>query len=227
MARKKATATKEQPAADLTVDREPLPTAATGTATLPPPELAKEASAAPPVYAADPHEKISVSLSDHRGGPSMHLLRSHRYRQMQVRFDGRAARRAIPEDAHGRRLEGPHRKRRHLHQADRPERPLAVGGEDGGGIQGSRQRHPRGQGPRPRARRTRGVSRLIPFPAPLFRHCRNRSKYSGGNGGSACPRSVLLASLPDHATADRDGWLSSNGVGRIISTRPWPDRRRV
>ena len=87
MARKKATATKEQPAADMTIDREPLPAAATGAATLPPPESAKEAPAASPVYAADPHEKISVSLNDIAGGPSMHLLRSHKYKQMQVRFD--------------------------------------------------------------------------------------------------------------------------------------------
>lgn len=40
-----------------------------------------------PAYAADPHEKISVSLSDVRGGPEAHLLRSHKYKQMQVRFD--------------------------------------------------------------------------------------------------------------------------------------------
>jgi hypothetical protein len=49
---------------------------------------ANEAAKAEPVYAADPHEKISVSLSDVRGGPSMHLLRSHKFNQMQVRFVG-------------------------------------------------------------------------------------------------------------------------------------------
>ena len=52
-----------------------------------PSEPAKDA-AKPPVYAPDPHSTISVSLSDHRGGPSMHLLRSHRFNQMQIRFDG-------------------------------------------------------------------------------------------------------------------------------------------
>jgi hypothetical protein len=49
---------------------------------------AREPTARETAYAADPHEKISVSLSDVRGGPSMHLLRSHRFNQMQVRFDG-------------------------------------------------------------------------------------------------------------------------------------------
>lgn len=81
MARKRA-ATKEQAAAETAIDIEPLPAAA--TAAEQPREPAKEA----PVYAADPHEKISVSLSDISGGPSMHLLRSHRFNQMQVRFDG-------------------------------------------------------------------------------------------------------------------------------------------
>ncbi len=38
-------------------------------------------------YAADPHEKKSVSLSDVPGGPEMHLLRSHKFKQMQIRFD--------------------------------------------------------------------------------------------------------------------------------------------
>jgi hypothetical protein len=35
----------------------------------------------------DPHSTKTVNLSDYRGGPSMHLLRSHRFKQMQVRFD--------------------------------------------------------------------------------------------------------------------------------------------
>ena len=87
---RKTAATKEQPAAvDTAIDMEPLPAAAagpaTGTATMPPP--ARQAPDGKPAYAADPHEKISVSLSDVRGGPAMHLLRSHKYKQMQVRFD--------------------------------------------------------------------------------------------------------------------------------------------
>jgi hypothetical protein len=52
-----------------------------------PRQPAAEAAAGKPAYAPDPDPKISVGLSDVKGGPSMHLLRSHRYRQMQVRFD--------------------------------------------------------------------------------------------------------------------------------------------
>lgn len=48
---------------------------------------ARQAATQPPVYATDPHTKISVSLSDYSGGPAMHLLRSHRFKQMQIRFD--------------------------------------------------------------------------------------------------------------------------------------------
>jgi hypothetical protein len=71
-------AAKEQPAAAPVAELEPLPTAA---------ESAKGPSDDRPAYAPDPHEKLSVSLSDVRGGPAMHLLRSHRYNQLQVRFD--------------------------------------------------------------------------------------------------------------------------------------------
>jgi hypothetical protein len=60
-------------AASNIVELEPLP--------------ARQAADTKPAYAADPHEKISVSLSDVRGGPAMHLLRSYKYKQMQVRFD--------------------------------------------------------------------------------------------------------------------------------------------
>jgi hypothetical protein len=52
-----------------------------------PRQSARGAAATEPAYAADPHEKISVSLSNVRGGPEMHLLRSHRFRQLQIRFD--------------------------------------------------------------------------------------------------------------------------------------------
>jgi hypothetical protein len=37
--------------------------------------------------AADPRPWLSVNLCDYSGGPSMHLLRSHRFKQMQIRFD--------------------------------------------------------------------------------------------------------------------------------------------
>jgi hypothetical protein len=72
--------------------------AATGTAAGQPREPAKEA-AHKPAYAADPHAKISVSLSDHQGGPVMHLLRSHKYNQIQIRFDGEQ-----PDEQHLARL---------------------------------------------------------------------------------------------------------------------------
>src|SRR5207248_802212 len=41
----------------------------------------------PPAHTADPRSVISVGLSDHRGGPSMHLLRSQKFNQLQIRFD--------------------------------------------------------------------------------------------------------------------------------------------
>lgn len=78
MARKQ-TAIKENPAAEATP--------AADTVTLEPLSPAAKAAGEPPAYAADPHEKISVSLSDVRGGPAIHLLRSHKYKQMQIRFD--------------------------------------------------------------------------------------------------------------------------------------------
>jgi hypothetical protein len=74
--------------------------AATGTAAGQPREPAKEA-AHKPAYAADPHAKISVSLSDHQGGPVMHLLRSHKYNQIQIRFDGEQ-----PDEKQGCRPDG-------------------------------------------------------------------------------------------------------------------------
>ncbi len=60
MARKRA-ATKEKPAAEATIDMEPLPVAAAGPAiatATEPPEPAKDEAARQPAYAADPHEKI-------------------------------------------------------------------------------------------------------------------------------------------------------------------------
>jgi hypothetical protein len=63
------------------------------------PREAATETAGKPAYAADPHAKTSVSLSDHRGGPSMHLLRSQKYNQMQIRFDGEQ-----PDEKHRARL---------------------------------------------------------------------------------------------------------------------------
>lgn len=85
MARRKKTANAAAEAAQASA-AEPVKAAA-GTAAEIPPEPAKEADARPS-HAPDPHPTMSVSLSDHRGGPSMHLLRSHRFHQMQIRFDG-------------------------------------------------------------------------------------------------------------------------------------------
>jgi hypothetical protein len=48
-------------------------------------EAAKTASGR--VYAADPCPTMSVNLCNYSGGPAMHLLRSHRFKQMQIRFD--------------------------------------------------------------------------------------------------------------------------------------------
>jgi hypothetical protein len=82
-ARKAETSTPS--AAEATPENVPASEAAPGTAVQEPP--AAKSAAEPPAYAADPHSKISVSLSDVRGGPAMHLLRSHKYKQMQVKFD--------------------------------------------------------------------------------------------------------------------------------------------
>lgn len=78
---------KSAPADDAAAERHQGQTPASRAAQQPRQPLG-EAATGEPAYAADPHEKISVSLSDVRGGPSMHLLRSHRFNQMQVRFDG-------------------------------------------------------------------------------------------------------------------------------------------
>jgi hypothetical protein len=37
----------------------------------------------------DPRPVITINLADYQGGPSMELLRSYRFRQLQIRFDGR------------------------------------------------------------------------------------------------------------------------------------------
>ena len=64
-----------------------------------PREAAKPAEAKEPIRRADPRTLITVSLSPTQGGPSMRLLRSHRYRQLQVRFEGQQ-----PDDQHLVRL---------------------------------------------------------------------------------------------------------------------------
>jgi hypothetical protein len=75
-----------------TAAAKPITEAAPETAPPAPPQAEQPrqpaGEAAKPVHAADPEAKISVSLSDHRGGPAMHLLRSQKFHQMQIRFDG-------------------------------------------------------------------------------------------------------------------------------------------
>lgn len=51
-------------------------------------EPATDAQARVPVHALDPRPTLSVSLTDAKGGPAGHLLRSHKFNQMQIRFDG-------------------------------------------------------------------------------------------------------------------------------------------
>lgn len=92
MARRKPKA-KATTATEAAPISEPVRVEANDAPSSPPASSANEpatdaAAPPPPVYAADPNPKISVSLSDYRGGPSAHLLRSHRFNQMQIRFDG-------------------------------------------------------------------------------------------------------------------------------------------
>jgi hypothetical protein len=60
---------------------------ATDTVTLEPLPPAEKTSSDKPAYAADPNEKLTISLSNIRGGPVVHLLRSHKYKQMQIKFE--------------------------------------------------------------------------------------------------------------------------------------------
>jgi hypothetical protein len=93
MARKTAAAKPTTEAADAAPETAPL--------ALPPAEQPRQPAgeAAKPPYAADPAPGLSISLSDHRGGPAMHLLRSHKFHQMQIRFD-----REQPDEKHLARL---------------------------------------------------------------------------------------------------------------------------
>jgi hypothetical protein len=76
--------TKQAPKSTPSADEAPRQA---DTAVLEPLPPAEKTSSEKPAYAPDPHSKISVSLSDTNGGPEMHLLRSHKYKQMQIRFD--------------------------------------------------------------------------------------------------------------------------------------------
>jgi hypothetical protein len=91
MARTRKAAKPTQAMAEATPEHAPVtestPEAASGLAAKVLTEQSKGAAAGGPAYAADPHPLISVSLGEFRGGPAMHLLRSHRFRQMQIRFD--------------------------------------------------------------------------------------------------------------------------------------------
>jgi hypothetical protein len=49
---------------------------------------AEAAAPGSPRFATEADAKITVSLSDYKGGPRVHLVRSNRFKQMQIRFDG-------------------------------------------------------------------------------------------------------------------------------------------
>jgi hypothetical protein len=62
---------------------------AAADATIEPQRTAGEPPPAPEhAHVTDPRRWMSASLSSYRGGPSMHLLRSLKYNQMQILFDG-------------------------------------------------------------------------------------------------------------------------------------------
>jgi hypothetical protein len=90
MARKRTKAKTE--AADTTPVSEPAAAAQPATTTVKPTEPEPE----PPTpradqqrtHASDPRSTITVSLSDYKGGPKVHLLRSQKFNQMQICFDG-------------------------------------------------------------------------------------------------------------------------------------------
>ncbi len=92
MARTKTAAQPTHSAAEATLEHDPAITpgaeATSATATQEPRQANAERAASQSAYAPDPTPQISVSLSDASGGPAMHLLRSHRYRQMHVKFEG-------------------------------------------------------------------------------------------------------------------------------------------
>lgn len=70
MPRRKSTKTKTD-----TAETTPMTAEETMPASAAPQEPAKDT----PVYAADPHPKLTVSLSDYSGGPKAQLLRSHKF----------------------------------------------------------------------------------------------------------------------------------------------------
>ena len=98
MPRRKTAAAAATDTADATFENAPLREPAAVTAAQEPRQTAKE-TVASTAYPADPNPKINVSLSDYRGGPSMQLLRSHKFHQMQIRFDGQQ-----PDEKHLARL---------------------------------------------------------------------------------------------------------------------------
>jgi N12 class adenine-specific DNA methylase len=48
-----------------------------------------------PLRFADPRAAITINLSDYQGGPTVQLLRSYRFKQLQIRFDGQ-----YPDEKH-------------------------------------------------------------------------------------------------------------------------------
>jgi hypothetical protein len=50
-------------------------------------ETARAPDARPPILTPDPRGVMSASLGEGKGGPRIQLLRSHKFKQMQIRFD--------------------------------------------------------------------------------------------------------------------------------------------
>jgi hypothetical protein len=82
MAKRKTTTNAETQSVEATPNIEPV------TAAEQPQEAAGAAAGSRPAYAPDPRSQTSVKISEHPGGARMHLLRSHKFNQMQIRFDG-------------------------------------------------------------------------------------------------------------------------------------------
>jgi hypothetical protein len=91
MARIRSKGKPTQVEADATTDSTSATNSVVGAASAPgaveASQQAQKAASSGPSHPADPHEEISVRLCEIPTGPSMHLLRSHRFRQMQIRFD--------------------------------------------------------------------------------------------------------------------------------------------
>jgi hypothetical protein len=76
------------PATDAAPEHSPAVTTAGEGSTAAQEPPAGQPAAEQRTYAADPDPKLTASLSGTKGGPVIHLLRSHKFKQMQIRVDG-------------------------------------------------------------------------------------------------------------------------------------------